>query len=125
VAMDVVATVAQPIALGNVYVLVVDPITFVTKAQAIANSGNGAYVVPQMPVGLWLMAAGPDLDGDGIICGLGEPCGLFPLLSDPLLVGISAQQIVTGIDFPVADAPFLPASVSTAAVPLGGFRLLP
>lgn len=124
--MEVLPKQTTPINLGNIYILAVDPITLETHAQTTATQFNGAYSMFNVPVGLVLMVAGPDLDNDGVICGVGEPCGFYPTNPDPLLLTLTSGQIITGVDFSVTDDQVLPGFAEEEGYqpPVGGFRIL-
>lgn len=112
--------------VGTVFVLAVDFDTLQTVAQDTVTQASPGYSLANVPIGSWLIAAGPDLDDDGFICGLGEPCGMYPLFSEPVLVGLDASDIVSAIDFPVTSDTLLPAAFGAPApfLPVGGLRIL-
>lgn len=124
VSMSVTGGVQGVLDMGDIFVLAVDPQTLVTEGQAIVSAQNGNYGIDTSD-GDWLVVAGPDLDNDGFICGPGEPCGFFPVVSDPVLVKVEFGQGESGVDFLVVDALSLPASAPDAAFvpPAEGFRL--
>ncbi|MFG0316979.1 MAG: S8 family serine peptidase [Planctomycetota bacterium JB042] len=111
--------------LGTIHVLAVDPAFFGTLGVGTAQPGSGAYALSSLPTGAWIVAAGPDLDGDGFICGVGEPCGLAPPVADPALVSVLDGQITFGVDFVVGDVPILPTFAGGAApvLPREGFPI--
>ncbi len=113
--------------VGTVFVLAVDLVTNITVGQATASQGIPGYQMDGVPPGAWLMAAGPDLDNDNFICGLGEPCGLYPVLSDPVLVGLLDGGFLAGIDIPVFDDLALPAVAGSGGwvLPAQGFEVAP
>ena len=129
VSMEVLPKDQVPIDLGTIYVLAVDIVTFETVAQANITQFNGDYNLFNVPVGLYLLVAGPDLDGDNAICGVGEPCGFWPINPDPTLLEVKSGQISVGIDFAVtAEEEIIPAgdggTGSGFTIPEGGYKLL-
>lgn len=125
VTMEVVGKTPVPLNLGPVFVLAVDPISLASKAQGSATQASPLYQLNQVPVGVWLIVAGPDLDGDNFICGVGEPCGVFPVTSDPTLILVKGGAMVTGADFAVNPDLLLPTLFGGGGFqpPAGGFRL--
>ena len=125
--MEVLPKDQVPLDQGNIYVLAIDPITFETRAQAVVTQFDGAYNLNGLPVGLYLMVAGPDLDDDFFICGPGEPCGVYTSPIDPTFLDLTGGQILLGINFTVAPDVVLPASGTGAAfvAPPGGFPIQP
>lgn len=128
VTFDKLQVIPQPVALGPLYVLVVHPSTLTTAAQGQTTQAFPSFNVADVPVGYWLVAAGPDLDNDGFICGIGEPCGLFPTVNEPELVfvpggGIVAISIAVGSNdlLPLIAAPDVPV---LAGLPSQGFPIL-
>ncbi|HEU0203217.1 MAG TPA: S8 family serine peptidase, partial [Burkholderiaceae bacterium] len=82
--------------VGPVYVLALDPETFVARAQAnvVANSAAYAYTLSDLRQGV-LIVAGTDTDNDGFICGAIEPCGAFPVRGAEMTVVSSSRSDVS------------------------------
>jgi hypothetical protein len=57
-----------------------------------------AYEFPEVPPGRYLLVAGVDPDGDGVICEAGEYCAAYPALSNPQPVVVGAGEALTGLD---------------------------
>lgn len=57
-----------------------------------------AYEFPEVPPGSYLLVAGVDPDGDGVICEAGEYCAAYPALSNPQPVVVGAGEALTGLD---------------------------
>jgi len=60
--------------------------------------GTYRYSFAEVAPGSYLVMAGTDSDHDGAICGPGEACGSYPLLTDPAAVTVTTGDL-TGIDF--------------------------
>lgn len=67
-------------AVGQIYVLLLDPITGlpVRFTAASAQAGEQPYIFEDLRSGRYAIVAGTDNDNDGIICDPGEACGVFP-----------------------------------------------
>jgi serine protease len=100
--LDVLASVGDPGEgdLGNLYVLLYDPVTDSVAAQTVARA-NDAYrfELPPAPAGDYLLFAGTDLNNDLAICDPGEACGALLTLDQPLRLRLDRDH--AGIDFPV------------------------
>ncbi len=101
--------------VGPVFVLALDPVKFKTVGLGTATQDAPLFSMPSVKSGNWFVVAGPDLDNDGFICGLGEPCGLFPVLNEVSLVGVLPGLTTTGVDFSVGDT----GSLLSAAIAPG------
>ncbi|HVU03327.1 MAG TPA: S8 family serine peptidase [Polyangiaceae bacterium] len=94
------ATVVTGGDIGKVYVILVDPATNVSVASVDATDANGyAFSFAGVPPGDYLIAAGTDLDGSGIINDAGEAFGMYPVTSAPQTVHVGSDQ--AGLDFPI------------------------
>jgi serine protease len=84
---------------GYHYVLLLDPETLETVAQAETSAIGGQYVyeLPDVPAGRYLLLAGSDPDNDLAICGGGEACGAYPTFGTPEIVEVTSDR--TGLDF--------------------------
>lgn len=104
----------------DLYILLLDHETFDTLAQAVVNPTTGLdYTLPDLPAGNYFLVCGSDDDGDGSIFGAGDDyAGIYPSMSDPVVLELGAHETLSSIDFPVT-------SVSALAPPAGrGYRLL-
>lgn len=87
----------------DVYVLAVDAATGETVEQVVVNPQTGLdYVFPELPPGVYVLAAGTDLDDDGEICDEGELCGMYPVAGEPVPLVLAGGSVRTGVDFVVA-----------------------
>ncbi len=126
VTMEKIAGTTTTLDVGTIFVLAVNIDTLATVAQDTVTESFPGYTLSNVPVGSWLIAAGPDLDDDGFICGIGEPCGLYPVLSEPVLVGLDASDMLDAIDFSINESSVLPAAFgggAAAFLPAQGLRL--
>jgi serine protease len=98
VVMSVVAA-ATGADAGYHYVLLVDPDTLDTVAQAEAVPVDGvySYQLEDVPSGSYLLFAGSDTDNDFFICGGSEACGAFPTFGTPETLEVTHDQ--SGLDF--------------------------
>jgi len=104
----------------DLYVLLLDSETFDTLGQAIVNPTTGLdYTLPDLPAGSYYLVCGSDDDGDGSIFGAGDLyAGVYPSMSEPVVLELGAHETLSAIDFPVT-------SVSALVPPTGpGYRLL-
>ncbi|MBL8692846.1 MAG: S8 family serine peptidase [Planctomycetes bacterium] len=101
--MEVPAATGGTLNIGDIFVLAVDPDSLGTVGQAITTQAVGDFAMTDVDPGSYLVFAGPDLDGDGFICGLGEPCGLFPSFGLPTLVDVLPETTTIGVNFVVSD----------------------
>lgn len=86
--------------VGTVYLLVVNPDTLEPVAQVMTNAAQRyAYQTPQVPGGSYIVIAGTDRDGDGLICDTGEACGMWPAIDSRQPVDVDGD--LSGIDIPV------------------------
>ncbi len=67
-------------AVGQIYVVLVDPITGlpVRFTEAMSQLGEQPYIFENLRSGRYAIVAGTDNDNDGTICDPGEACGVFP-----------------------------------------------
>lgn len=87
-------------AIGQQYVLLVDPATglAVTDATAVRQSdGSYAYTLSNVPAGSYEIFSGTDSNNNQFICDLGESCGAYITIDAPVLV--EANQNRSGLDF--------------------------
>lgn len=86
--------------IGTIYVTLSDPGTLQTVAETQATpQSDYAFAFNDVPAGKYLMSAGSDLDGDGIIGNDGEAYGAYPTVAFPAL--IDARLNVSGVRFQV------------------------
>jgi serine protease len=101
---------------GHHFILLVDPATLKTVAELDTNASRGAYSFEFRGVapGNYLLVAGTDADGDGLICDEGEACGAFPTPEtvEPIAVDRDRSEIrfTTGFS---ANLGFAGASAAT------------
>jgi serine protease len=96
--------------LGQIYVLIRDPLTEKVLDSTRATLTNGRYVWKysgNLPAAIQVLA-GTDIDNDGYLCLRGETCGAFPTLGSQLPV-IQLQGDRNDLNFSVT--------------PLGGFSV--
>lgn len=91
---------------GRIYVLLVDE-QGRTVAERGINPADGRYLFrfDGIPQGTYGIAAGTDMNNDGLICDPGEACGAYPTLS--LFEPIEVDRNLSGVDFSVGfrDSP--------------------
>ncbi len=76
--------------VGHVFVLLVDPVSQATVAQAESIAGGG-YALDfgrVVPGGSFLLVAGTDRDNDGIIGDPGEALGVYPSVDSPSAIDV-------------------------------------
>ncbi len=88
---------------GNdeVFVLLVNPDTYATAAQAQTNAtATYAYAFTEIPNGRYLLVAGTDRDNDNFLGDEGELFGIWPSNDSPLILEIvNGQTLVRGLNF--------------------------
>jgi len=90
---------------GNIYLLVVDPT--ITKGSPIVATAfptltDGSYSYGlNVPVGEYHLFAGNDSDNDLLICGKSESCGAYSSRALPSLVTVTANEVLSNINFTV------------------------
>jgi serine protease len=84
---------------GYHYVILVDPDTLDTVAQAesVPAAGQYVYELDDVEAGAYLLYAGSDPDNDFRICGGSEACGTFPTFGTPELLQVTHDR--SGLDF--------------------------
>ena len=81
--------------VGNAFVLVLDPESSETVAQAETDASQAyTFTTPSLAPGRYQIIAGTDLDDDGYICDIEDACG-----SNPELVTVVSGRNTSGIDF--------------------------
>ncbi|WP_200174036.1 S8 family serine peptidase [Ectothiorhodospira shaposhnikovii] len=85
---------AQPEDAGPHYILLLDPDTFETRAQAEVRAADGQYRFSlRAEPGQYYVLAGSDLDNDGRICTTGEACGAYVNLDQLTLIELKPGEI--------------------------------
>ncbi len=112
-----------PPATSNIpiFVLAADPLTgFADFVVAVDPGTSLDFALNDLPPGEYLIAAGSDVDEDGVICDEDEPyCGFFPTYDRPLILTVEEGNDLTGLDFSVAA----PVSIfSTTERPILRYR---
>jgi serine protease len=89
--------------VGVVYVLLVDPATLATQAQAVTTAADGYPIAFPEPIapGTYILAGGTDRNNDGTIGDAGEAFGVYPSNADPVPVTV-ADTTVT-VTLPVIE----------------------
>lgn len=88
---------------SNIYVLALDPDTYNTVGQTVVTISGGLFRMYEVEQGSYYMVAGTDCDLNDFICDEDiDFCGLYPILTDPSTLDVTAQNFTTGIDFDVA-----------------------
>lgn len=104
--------------VGEVFILAVDGRTFDVVSQTFTDvEEEYRFQLPPTFAGRYVVVAGTDDDDNGLICGDGEFCGLYPTATQPTLVPVRMAENTAGIDF-VVDKTSLGAA---AASPRRGF----
>ncbi|HOW76488.1 MAG TPA: S8 family serine peptidase [Candidatus Competibacteraceae bacterium] len=87
-------------AIGQQYVLLTDPETGETVADATVTrqaDGSYAYTLRDIPAGTYEIFAGSDSNNNLRICDVGESCGAYLTTNEPIRIEVSADQ--SGLDF--------------------------
>lgn len=88
----------------DIFVLLVDLVTFETRAQAVTNAAtNFAFTLTGIDAGTYLLVAGTDRDNNGFIGEEGELFGAFPSLDTPLALQVAASQRISGLSFSLQE----------------------
>jgi serine protease len=88
--------------IGPAFVLLLDQTTLQTVAQARTDFAQGyAFRIPAVPPGSYLVSAGSDRDGDGLICDIEDACGTFPGLVT-VAAGAETGDIIFAIGASIA-----------------------
>lgn len=107
--------------VGPLYVLVFDPDTnAVRQARPTFSGGRYTWQLTGYTGSRAIIAAGSDLDNDGLICQLAEVCGGYPILStdDAMTIDITGNR--SDLDFTVE-----PSTDSSAAALAAGAGAAP
>ena len=100
--------------VGTIFVLVLNPQSFVSVGQAETSVGQGyGFAIPAIPPEAYFVIAGTDRDDNGFICEEEDACGVYPDL-----VTITSGQSTPTINFTVANFVTSPASLLAALAEL-------
>ncbi|HEV7732379.1 MAG TPA: S8 family serine peptidase [Candidatus Binatia bacterium] len=90
--------------VGQTYVLLVDPVSNDTVAQATSRVADGYPIVfaSTVPPGVYILVAGTDRDNDGIIGDGGEAFGAYPTATEPATLDLQPGATVT-VGLPVIE----------------------
>ncbi|MFV1873416.1 MAG: S8 family serine peptidase [Oleiphilus sp.] len=83
-------------------------------ALARLNDGQYSFLFPDVPPGEYILDASTDNDNDFIVSEEGEAVGAYPVLSQPIVVTVSDQNL-TGLDFSISYS-LLSNSIAKTAV---------
>jgi serine protease len=112
--------------VGVVYVLLVDPDTHDTLAEAVSVAADGypiAFTAP-IPPGTYLLVAGTDRNNDGFIGDAGEAFGVYPTAATPAPITVAPDTTVT-VTLPVVEEAGIGAGAAAApGTPARRFRRL-
>ncbi|MEY2786334.1 MAG: hypothetical protein RL277_2546 [Planctomycetota bacterium] len=103
-----------PVTDVNLFVLLVDAVTFETVAGALVNPATSLdYELLDLPAGEYYLVCGSDDDGDEFIFGEGDLyTGIYPTINDPETILLQNGDSIQSLDFPVtggsAPAPLWP-----------------
>lgn len=112
------ATPAQPDV--TLYVLAIDASTYETVEEIEILPGSTLdFTFPSLPPGVYVLAAGTDLDDDGLICDEGEWCGMYPVEGEPVSMVLADGDARTGIEFVVTPDDDIPAGGASAGESAG------
>jgi serine protease len=113
---------------GYHYILLIKESTLETvlETHTTVNKGIYDFKLSGLESGTYILAAGSDFNNDGFICDLGEACGAFLTLSDPInidIVNSSRNRVDFSTGFNVSFLSQL-SVLGKAPVPVGGFARL-
>jgi serine protease len=88
---------------GFHYIELIDAETMQLFDRVISSGANGVYEFsfPSVPLGVYHIQAGSDLDKDGVLCETGDACGAFPtqdIISQHIIIDGSTTSL-NGLDF--------------------------
>lgn len=86
--------------VGQQYVLLIDPASSETKDTIVAErqtDGDYIYRFSAVAPGRYQIFAGSDINNDGFICDLGESCGAYLTLDQPITIEVNGD--LDGLDF--------------------------
>lgn len=95
--------VGEFVAVGNagyLYVLLIDADLGSTLGvvESAPVEGQYTYKFDNVPIGNYYIAAGSDINNDGLVCETGESCGFYPSIGDLLILRVDENK--TNLDFP-------------------------
>lgn len=90
--------VGEFVAVGNagyLYVLLLDAKTGATLDVVSSASVEGQYTYrfDDVPIGDYYIAAGSDINNDGMVCETGESCGFYPSIGDPVILRVDEHKL--------------------------------
>lgn len=87
-------------AVGQQYVLLLDAVTRKTVAEAIGTAqadGSYRYTISDVPAGTYQLFSGADSNNNLTICDVGESCGAYLTIDDPVALEVSSDR--SDLDF--------------------------
>lgn len=107
---------AEDSELGQIYVLLFDPLNDSVVSQTVAERDGDAYRfnLPPAPAGNYQFFAGTDIDNDLLLCDAGEACGSYITIDQPLTLMLDRDR--DDIVFPVEYLVALPSSAAEGIV---------
>jgi serine protease len=95
--------VGEFVAVGNagyLYVLLIDAELGSTLGvvESAPVEGQYTYRFDNVPLGDYYLAAGSDINNDGLVCETGESCGFYPSIGDLVELRVDANK--TNLNFP-------------------------
>jgi len=95
--------VGEFVAVGNagyLYVLLIDADLGSTLgvAESAPVEGQYTYRFDDVPIGNYYIAAGSDINNDGVVCETGESCGFYPSIGDLLILRVDENK--SDLNFP-------------------------
>ena len=103
VEIAVIMQVANNLAMGGIgqqYVLLIDPATHKTVAEATGiaqDDGSYRYTLNEVPAGNYQLFSGADSNNNLAICDVGESCGAYLTINDPVALEVNADR--SDLDF--------------------------
>lgn len=105
--------------VGRIYLLLIDPDTYVSLAQVTTDkSQEYAYSVTVQSDLDFLLVAGTDINSDGYIDDAGEAFGAYPVLSSPSVLNLG--QSVGNLDFDLSVLVYLTSAAEGNTSGSGG-----
>ena len=101
--------------IGEVYILLIDPVTYEAKAEiSTSQSNNYNFSFNNIASGEYFIFAGTDFNSDFYIDDPGEAKGIFPTVAQPEIVLIDRDM--SNMNITVNYQTILPSSASVTAV---------
>ena len=94
--------------VGVIYILLYDPVLDETVATSYSAGGGGGYSFEfdGIAAGEYELVAGSDADNDLFICDVGESCGAWLTIDQPITIQLDTDK--SDLDFPVEFRVSLP-----------------